>query len=94
MTYEDVQALPHIARIDVIGNHIAWRVYTEDGYVINLPAFGENQWKTVTILYPRDDISTIIIRAVSELDEDAVINGGGTTPEVEVSDNNDKYVVD
>lgn len=71
-TYEDVQALPHIAQIDVIGNHLAWRVTTENGYVIHDPSFGENQWKTVTILYPRDDLSTIVICAESELDENKV----------------------
>ena len=82
MTYEDVQALPHIAKIDVIGNNLAWRVTTEDGYVIHKPVYGENQWKTVAMLYPSDDISTIVICAESDLDEDAVVNGGTTPPAV------------
>ena len=89
MTYEDVQALPHIAidengnkRIDTIGNNVAWRVTMEDGYAINKPVYGDNEWKTVAMLYPIDELSTIVICAESELDEDAVINGN-TTPEVE-----------
>lgn len=68
MKYEDVQALPHIANINILGDHIAWRVTTEDGYIIHKPDFGEDQWKTVTILYPRDNIATITVCARSELD--------------------------
>jgi hypothetical protein len=80
ITYEDVQALPHLAKIDTIGNNLAWRVTTESGYVIHKPVYGENQWKTVAMIYPSDDLSTIIICAETELGEDAEINGNTTPP--------------
>jgi hypothetical protein len=77
MTVKDIQnALPHLANIEPIGDPaFLFRVTTENGYVIKMPMYEETVYKTVGIIYPTDDLSTIQVLAISELPEDAVING-------------------
>ncbi len=86
MTVQDItNALPHLASVEPIGNPvILFRVTTESGYVIKLPSYEELEYKTVGIIYPHFDLSTIQVIPESDLPEDAYINGGGDNPEVEV----------
>lgn len=79
-----VYDLPHIASIRAVGSMGAYRVQTEEGYWIHLPSFEENVWKTITLIYPTDDLSAIQIVHESELPEGAELCGGNTEPTPEV----------
>lgn len=79
-----VYDLPHVASIRAMGDPVrAYRITMEDGYWIHDPAMGENVWKTVTFIYPTDDLTAIEIRATADLPEDAELLGG-VEPETEV----------
>lgn len=60
-------------------------VTTEEGYYIRKPSFGENVYKTSTIIYATDDVANIVIVAEADLPEGYEINGVDTQPEVEVA---------
>ena len=81
--YTSVFDLPHVALIEPIGDPVfMWRITMEDGYWIHQPVFGENVWKTVTGIYPNEDLSTTEIRATADLPENAELCGGDNDHEV------------
>lgn len=68
MTEQDIRAvLRNLASVTEIGTTGNFKVKTEEGYWIRKPAFDENVWKTVTVIYPRDDLSVIQIVATADL---------------------------
>lgn len=67
--------LPHIAEITNIANSGNYKVKTEEGYWIRKPTFTENVWKTVTVIYPSDDLTAIQIVATADLPEGAELCG-------------------
>jgi hypothetical protein len=72
MTVYDIQ---HIT-VEEMGDPVRYyRIRTVDGYVIKLPIYEENEYKTVAILTPTYDFNTVQIIPISELPEDAVIHG-------------------
>ena len=79
-----VYDLPHIASVRYIEVLGAYRVETEEGYWIRLPSFEENVWKTITSIYPDEDLTAIQIVHESELPEGAELCGGNTEPTPEV----------
>lgn len=82
MTEQEIrEALPHLASVEPIGNPpFMFRVTTEPGYYIKLPTFDELMYKTVTGIYPGDDLSLIQIVAEADLPEGAEINGDTNPP--------------
>lgn len=71
-----VYDLPHLALIEPIGDPVVlYRVTTETSYYINTPRLDELTYKTVTIVYPSDDMTTIKIVAEADLPEGAEILG-------------------
>lgn len=85
MTEQDIRAaLPHLANVETFGDPARFfRVTTEEGYWIRTPGMSENVWKTVTMIYPTDDLTAIQIVATEDLPEGAEMCGG-TTPEPEI----------
>lgn len=84
--YTSVYDLPHIADIHPLVNNgitLSWQITMEEGYWIHQPAFGDNIWKTVTLVYPNTDYSAIEICAEADLPEGAE-KCGGVTDEPEV----------
>lgn len=77
-----VYDLPHIAVVEPIGTSGIYRITTEDGYWIRKPTFTENVWKTVTIIYPADDLTAIQIVATADLPEGAEMCGNTDEPEI------------
>ena len=75
--------LPHIQEPVPVGTSGIYRIYTEEGYWMHRPSFGENVWKTATIVYPSDDLTQIQIVAEADLPEGAELCGT-TTPDTEV----------
>lgn len=71
-----VYDLPHIAEVTEIGTSGNYKVKTEEGYWIRKPTFTENVWKTVTFIYPNDDLTAIQIVATADLPEGAEMCGG------------------
>ena len=72
MTEQSIRAaLPHLATVTEIGTSGNFKVKTEEGYWIRKPSFPENVWKTVTVLYPTDDLTAIQIVATADLPEGA-----------------------
>lgn len=71
-----VYDLPHIAEITEIANSGNYKVKTEEGYWIRKPDMPENVWKTVTFIYPADDLTAIQIVATADLPEGAEMCGG------------------
>lgn len=71
-----VYDLPHIAEVREMGTTGDYRVTTEEGYWIRKPTFTENVWKTVTFIYPTDDLTAIQIVATEDLPEGAEMCGG------------------
>ena len=70
------ETLPYLANIEQIGNPLmCFRVTTESGYVIKLPTYEENEYKTVGIIFPTTDLNTIQVLAISDLPDGYVING-------------------
>jgi hypothetical protein len=77
-----VYDLPHIANIEEMSNGI-YRVTTEQGYYIGVCVEEDYYiWKTVTFIYPSDDLAAIQILAEADLPEDAEICADTTKPEV------------
>ena len=70
-----VYDIPHIT-VEEMGDPVRYyRIRTLEGYVIKLPIYEENEYKTVAILTPSYDFSIVQIIAESDLPGDAVING-------------------
>lgn len=74
--------LPHIAEVREIGTSGNYKVVTEEGYWIRKPDFTENVWKTVTFIYPTDDLTAIQILATADLPEGAELCGGDNDHEI------------
>ena len=73
----------HLTIIREIGNPvIAYAVQTESGWCIRKASFSANVYKTATAIYATDDLDAIEIVQISELPEDAVVNGTTNRPEV------------
>lgn len=77
MTAEIIrETLPNLENIEQIGNPVmCFRVITKSGYVIKLPTYEENEYKTVGIIFPTTDLSTIQVLAIGDLSDGYVING-------------------
>lgn len=70
-----VYDIPNVT-VEVMGDPVvAYRIRTVSGYVIKLPTYPENVYKTVAILVPTYDFSTVQIIAESDLPEGAEIYG-------------------
>ena len=88
ITKQDLEAIPHIAQVNQIGNPaLVFDIVMEDGYFIHFTTWDDNEelanvWKTVTAIYPDEDINTIVIRAEADLPADADICGGVKPPTV------------
>ena len=86
ITKQDLEAIPHIANVEQLGNPaLMFTVTTENGYFIHQTTWDDNEdlsnvWKTVTGIYPDEDINTIIILAEADLPENADICGGVIPP--------------
>ena len=79
MTVYDLQNVT----VEPMGNPVArYRITTLDGYVIKLPTYPENVYKTVAILQINYDFSTVQIIATTDLPEGAEIYGNTDEPEV------------
>jgi hypothetical protein len=65
----------HLASVRAMSGN-SYRVFTEDGYYIHKPTFGELEYKTVTMLYETDDLANVVIVAEADLPPDAIICGG------------------
>lgn len=77
--------LPHLAEVREIGTSGIYKVTTEEGYWIRTPGMSENVWKTVTFIYPNEDLTAIQIVATEDLPEGAEQCGGvDTDPEPEI----------
>lgn len=70
-----VYGIPNIENCNVRQIGTAFRIVTNDGWVIKLPEYEENIYSTAVILLESYDFSTVQILPISELPEDAVING-------------------
>ena len=77
-----VYEIPNIENCTVtpLVNGGIFRIITNEGWVIKLPEYEENEYSTAVGLRNTYDFSTVQILPVSSLPEDAVING--------VTDNN------
>lgn len=88
ITKQDLENIPHIASVSQVGNPaLAFKVRTESGYYIHQTTWDEdedlqNVWKTVTYIYPSEDINTIIILAEADLPENADKCGDVKPPSV------------
>lgn len=71
----NVNDLPNVTVENIGDPVIAYRIRTLDGYVIKLPTYEENVYKTVAILRTDYDFSTVQIIPISELPEGAEILG-------------------
>ena len=78
-----VYDIPHIT-VEEMGDPVRYyRINTVEGYVIKLPIYEENEYKTAAILTPTSDFSIVQIIPISELPEGAEIHGDtGNAPEV------------
>lgn len=64
-----VYDLPNVT-VEEIGNPVmGYRIRTIDGYVIKLPTYAENVYKTVVALRATYDFSTVQIIAIEDLPE-------------------------
>lgn len=88
ITKQQLEAIPHIANVEQLGNPaIMFTVTTETGYFIHLTIWDDDEalsniYKTVTGIYPDDDINIIQIVAEADLPADADICGGVNPPSV------------
>lgn len=88
ITKQDLEAIPHIANVEQLGNPaLMFTVITENGYFIHQTTWDDNEdlsnaWKTVTGIYPDEDINTIIILSEADLPENAIKCGNVTPPTV------------
>jgi len=74
MTVEIIRAtLPHLASVEALGP--VFRITTESGYYIKMPLYEELEYKTVGIIMPTTDLSTVQIVAEADLPDGYVING-------------------
>lgn len=81
MTVYEIQNIEN-CNVRQIGN--AFRIVTNDGWVIKLPEYEENIYSTAVILLASYDFSTVQILAVSELPDGYIINGGGSNNDHEI----------
>lgn len=80
-----VYDIPNVT-VEEMGTPVRYyRIRTVAGYVIKLPSYDENIYKTVAVLVPTYDFSTVQIIAETDLPEGAEILGG--------EDNNDHEVM-
>lgn len=79
-----VYEIPNIENCTVteMGGGRLFRIITNEGWVIKLPSYEENEYSTAVGLLATYDFSTVQILPVSSLPEDAVINGETITPEI------------
>lgn len=80
ITVYDIQNIT----VEEMGDPVRYyRIFSEPGYVIKLPEYDENVYKTVAIFTPDYDFSLVQIIAESDLPEGAEICGnvGGTDHE-------------
>ena len=88
ITKQQLEQIPHIATVDQLGNPaLMFTITTETGYFIHLTIWNDNEelanvYKTVTMIYPNDDINIIQIVAEADLPADADICGGVKPPTV------------
>ena len=74
-----VYDIPNVT-VEEMGNPVRYyRINTIDGYVIKLPTYEENEYKTAAVLLVNSDFSIVQILPISSLPEGAVINGGNDT---------------
>ena len=80
-----VYEIPNIEHCTVTpkANGGIFLIVTNDGWVIKLPTYEENEYSTAVGLLATFDFSTVQILPVSSLPEDAVINGETNEPEHE-----------
>lgn len=81
MTVFEVPNIEHCT-VTPMANGMAYRIVTNDGWVIKLPDYAENEYSTAVILMANRDYSTLQILPISSLPEDAVINGETNKPEI------------
>lgn len=89
ITKQDLENIPHIVTpVEQFGEPATvFRIRTESGYLIHLTKWEDNEetanmYKTVTFIYPNDDINGIIIIPVSEKPENGDICGDVKPPVV------------
>lgn len=81
MTVYEIPNIEHCTVTEVAGGRM-YRIVTNEGWVIKLPEYAENEYSTAVGLMATRDFSTVQILPVSSLPEDAVINGETNTPEI------------
>lgn len=70
-----IYEIPNIT-VEAIGNPvIAYRINANEGYVIKLPSYPENVYKSAEILTPNYDFSTVQVIPETDLPEGAEIYG-------------------
>lgn len=79
-----VYEIPNIENCTVtpMVNGNMFRIITNDGWVIKLPYYAENEYSTAVILRATDDFSVVEILPISSLEGDYVINGDTEAPEI------------
>lgn len=77
-----VYEIPNIEHCTVrqIGN--AFKITTNEGWVIHLPSYEDNVYSTAIILLATDDFSVVEILPISSLEGDYEINDETTPPEI------------
>ena len=72
-----VYEIPNIENctVTVVANGLGYKIKTNDGWVIHLPTYAENEYSTVIALLATFDFSTVQILPISSLEGDYVING-------------------
>lgn len=82
MTVYEIPNIEHCT-VTPMANGRMFRILTNDGWVIKMPEYAENEYSMGVILPATDDFSVVQILPVSSLPEDAVINGDADNePEV------------
>ena len=74
MTVYEIPNIEHCTVTEFASGGI-FRIITNEGWVIKLPEYGENEYSTAVGLRNTYDFSTVQILPISELSDDAVING-------------------
>ena len=74
MTVYEIPNIEHCT-VTEFANGGIFRIITNEGWVIKLPSYEENEYSTAVGLLATYDFSTVQILPVSSLPEDAVING-------------------
>jgi hypothetical protein len=80
-----VYEIPNIEHctVEPIGNPaIMYRIRTNEGWVIHLPSYADNEYSTAIALLASDDFSVVEILPISSLEGDYEINDETTPPEI------------